>query len=96
MSHNIELESFMDESIRLSGERGYIPTKFMRMRTEYGTIGAMKKLVIAGEIQSGFRRLKEIGLLDWSIEAAVLKFPDEFTEEEQDAARWRLEQVKKK
>lgn len=93
MSHNAELEDFMDESISLGREKGYIPTTFMRMREEYGTIETMKKLIRSGDIQSGFRRLLEIDLLDWSIEAAVLKFPDEFTEEEREAARWRLEQV---
>ena len=53
----------------------------------------MKHLVVSSEIQSGFKRLKELGHLELSVEAAILKFPDEFTSEERDAARWRLEQA---
>lgn len=71
------LEQFIDESIRRSAEKGYHPTTFLRMRQDYGTVGTIKRLVENGERQSGFVRLKELNLLDWSLEAAVLKFPNE-------------------
>lgn len=93
MSGSVELENFIDELIRRAGEKGYRPTIFIGKRAELGTVEAIKKLVISGDIQSGFRRLYEIGLLEWSIEAAILEFPDEFTQDEQRAARWRLEQA---
>ncbi|MFG1345112.1 hypothetical protein V5F59_09485 [Xanthobacter autotrophicus DSM 431] len=71
------LEQFIDESIQVSRTKGYHPTTFMRMRADYGTVGAIRRLVETGEKQSGFVRLRELGLLDWSLEAAVIKFPDE-------------------
>ena len=95
MSGSTELEAFMDESLRQGVKKGYNQPIFMRMRTRHGTVEAMKKLVVSSEIQSGFQRMKEIGLLDWTVEAAILKFPDEFTFEDRDAAKWRLEQATK-
>jgi hypothetical protein len=55
------------------------------MRMRHGTIAAIEKLVQSGEIQSGFKRLKDLGLLEWSIEAAVIRFPDRFTPVARDA-----------
>ena len=40
-------------------------------------------------------RLVELGLSEWSVEAAVLRFPDEFSEQDRQAAEWRLCQVRK-
>ena len=96
MSEIKTLDEFIEESIRLSKQAGYNPTAFSQMRARHGTVEAIKKLVIAGDIKSGFIRLKELGLLEWSLEAAVLKFPNEFTSEYEEAAKWRLEQAKKK
>ncbi|MBJ3774929.1 hypothetical protein [Acuticoccus mangrovi] len=91
---SLTLESFIDEMIRLSRKRGYSPTTFIQMRRRHGTVDAISRLVVSGDIQSGFRRLDALGLLDWTIEAAVRKFPDEFSREVQYAAKWRLDQVK--
>lgn len=93
MSGSMELEEFIDETIRRSIQEGYTPHVFCRMRKRRGTVEAMKKLVVSSEIQSGFKKLKEMGLLELSVEAAILKFPDEFASEERDAARWRLKQA---
>ena len=90
----VGLESFIDETIRLARQKGYHPTTFVAMRKRHGTVPAISKLVVSGDIQSGFKRLKELGLLDWSIEAAVVKFPDEFSREIREAAEWRLTQAK--
>jgi hypothetical protein len=51
--------------------------------------------MVSGEIQSGFKRLRQLGLLEWSIEAAVTKFPDEFPRQIREAAEWRLQQAKR-
>jgi len=88
-----KLEEFLEESIRLSRQHGYNPTAFIAMKNRYGTIGAISRLVVDGTMQSGFVRLKEIGLLNWSIEAAVEKFPHEFSSDVIEAAKWRLAQV---
>jgi len=88
-----ELETFIDESIRRSVARGYTPYEFMRMRNDYQTIPAIEQLVTAGEIQSGFLRLQKINLLEWSIEAAVQKFPDQFTAKARACADFRLANI---
>lgn len=87
------LETFIDESIRVSSKNGYHPTEFIRMRQRHGTKGAISRLVRSGEIQTGFNRLFKLGLIDWTIESAVLKFPHAFTKEDIECARFRLEQV---
>ena len=95
MAASLALEAFIDETIRVSRERGYHPTTFIRMRGRHDTTGAISRLVISGEIQSGFKRLMELGLVDWTIESAVMKFPTEFSSEVREAAKWRLDQAQK-
>ena len=95
MSGSVELEAFIDESIKRSLEKGYTANVFTNMRHRYGTVETIKRLLTSKDIQIGFKKLAELGLLDFSIEAAVLKFPEEFTHEEQKTAKWRLEQVRK-
>jgi len=63
------------------------------MRHQFGTIDAIERLVQSGEMQSGFKRLKQLGLLDWTIEAAVIKFAAEFSSNARQCAEWRLKQV---
>ena len=87
------LEAFIDELIKLGAQRGYHPTIFIEMRQRYGTLIAMKKLVENGDVQSGFRRLAELGLQDHSVEAAVLKFRSEFQAKHISCAEWRLRQL---
>lgn len=91
---SVGLETFIDETIRLSREKGYHPTAFSAMRERYTTVPAISRLVVSGDIQSGFNRLRQLGLLDWTIEAAVMKFPDEFSREVREAAEWRLRQAR--
>jgi hypothetical protein len=91
-----ELEAFVDETIRLSKGRGYNPTTFVGMRHQFGTIDAIERLVQSGEMQSGFKRLKQLGLLDWTIESAVIKFAAEFSNNAKQCAEWRLQQVRPK
>jgi hypothetical protein len=81
-------QAFVDETIRLAKEHGYNPTVFQSMRRQHGTIEAIEKLSV--EVQSGFNRLKQLGLLDWSIESAVTKFPTEFSRNARQCAEWRL------
>ena len=89
-----ELEAFIDEAIRLSAANGYHPTVFIGMRARHGTVAAIEKLVVSPDLQSGFMRLRELGLLDWTIEAAVLKFPARFSRHARECAQFRLDQAK--
>ncbi len=87
------LDAFIDETIRRSAAKGYHPTEFIRMRAQYGTAPAIERLVKSGEIQTGFLKLQKLSLLDWSIEAAVEKFPDKFSEQARQCAKFRLEHL---
>ena len=86
-----ELDAWINKSIRVAVEHGYHPTTFIEMRGNLGTKAAIERLVLSGGSQIGFRRLRELGLLAWSIEAAVCKFPSEFPNRElREAAETRL------
>ncbi|GLK76187.1 hypothetical protein GCM10008171_14410 [Methylopila jiangsuensis] len=87
------LEAFTDEMIRLCAKKGYHPTAFKGMRERHGTLEAMRRLVRNGDVQSGFLRLTELGLQDWTIEAAILRFKPEFDRTDIECARWRLAQA---
>ncbi|HJR56765.1 MAG TPA: hypothetical protein VJ798_09315 [Rhizomicrobium sp.] len=88
------LEAFVEESLRRSLERGYHPTIFQKMRQDYGLERAIEKLVESSDIQSGFARLKDLGLLDWSLEAAVIRFPGSFPVKTREYAGFRLSHAK--
>jgi hypothetical protein len=90
----MELEAFIDDSIAISIKHKYHPTTFKRMREEYGTVDAISRLVVNGEIQSGFKKMSELGLIEYTIESAVLKFPNQFTKNVQKCAKWRLDQAR--
>ena len=89
------LEAFIEEGHRRAVALGYANTGFMQMRARYGTISAITRLVTSGEIKSGLRRMIELGLAEWTIDAAVAKFPERFPADVQAAAQWRLLTAKK-
>ena len=72
----VTLDQFIDESIARSASKGYFPTTFIDMRQKHGTVGAIRRLVETSEIQSGFNRMRDLGMPEWSLEAAVCRFPD--------------------
>ena len=89
------LDQFIDESLRQSKRKGYSPTAFLRMRATRGTVEAVRRLVQTSDRHSGFVRLRTLDLLDWSLEAAVLRFPGEpgFTRETVAYAKARLDGI---
>lgn len=88
------LEIFCDECIRRSNERHFDHSLFEGMRARQGTIPAIKALVEMGDKLSGIKRLNELGLLNWSIEAAVVKFPEEFAPRTVELSQDRLRQLR--
>lgn len=90
-----ELEAFVKDLIRLSFERSYRPNIFIAMIERHQTLEAMKRLVRNGEVQSGFRRLTELGLQHHTVEAGILNFSNEFEKVDIDCAQWRLPQAQK-
>lgn len=86
------LDEFVDNCVAVSIEHGYHPTRFLEMRQSgaYPLVGLIKHLVETSEPRSGFVRMKQLGLADWTLEAAVVKFPDEFTTDTLAYAKARL------
>jgi|WetSurMetagenome_2_1015567.scaffolds.fasta_scaffold145521_2 hypothetical protein len=91
-----DLDAFIDEGLRRSIDRHYHPHIFIGMRRRLGTVEAISHLVRSGEIQSGFKKLEKLGLLDWSIEEAVVRFQEHFTKDDLECAQFRLACAKKK
>jgi hypothetical protein len=92
-----ELNQWAEQAHRECIKLGYHPTIFTRMRHEYGTQGAIKKLLISGNIETGLQRILDMGRPDLSIEYAALKlFPEEFTEAERACAKFKLDLAKKR
>ncbi|MBT8167622.1 hypothetical protein [Falsiruegeria litorea] len=81
-----------DETAKL----GYVADEFASMLKIHGAVQTAKKLVRSGEIQSGLRRLRDLGRLDLATEAVMLQpeFRELFTQQHLDAASWRLDQMK--
>jgi hypothetical protein len=88
------LDILIEEGIRQSIQAGY-PTPIFYMRTlmNLGTVPGISRLVLSGTIQSGFRKLCEMGLSDWTCEKAVLHFPDRFSSQVVSVAKFRLDNV---
>jgi len=76
-------------------KKGYYPTYFLQMLYQYGGVETAKKLLAKQEVQTGLMRLYELGLLDSSMEAYVIKehYRPLFTEEEYKEARRRLTEL---
>jgi hypothetical protein len=85
-----DLEAYADTMLHRAAEKGFRPTVLIRLRETYGTVRAFSKLFRTDDIESGFRQMKQLGLIEWSIEAAVVKFSREFDQVDVDLARRRL------
>lgn len=83
-----EVEAAIQECMSL----GYTPTTFLQMKARWGAVAAAKKLVVSGDIQTGFKRLKAMGRIDLSLEYLMKKekYHTLFTQGEREAAEWRL------
>lgn len=86
------MRSSLEESVRLK----YHPIRFLSAMEEKGAVPYAKELIRSSDLQSGLRRLAAMNRPDLSIEHLVAndeRFRPLFTDEERDAARWRLEQA---
>jgi hypothetical protein len=89
----VSLEEFIEDSLQHLSERGYVPDEFLDMRNQHGLITAITRCVEGSEFKGGFLRLLELGLVDWSLESAVVEFPERFTKLTVAYARARLNGV---
>lgn len=83
----------VDECRRLK----YVPTAWIAMMNgPGGATAAARRLLVSGDIQSGFERLIRMGRVDLTVEYAVLQpeWQDLFEDQHREAAKWRLEQAR--
>lgn len=85
-----KLESMVDAAMERLGAHNYVPTTFVEMRAARGTAEAMRYLMAVREIETGLGTIHNLGLLDYSIEAIVLRFPTEFSRAAREIAEFRL------
>ncbi len=88
-------EAELHEAVREAKAIGYHPTEFVRMLNDHGGVATAKRLIVSGDVQSGFKRLAKLGRLDISMERKMLmpEYKPLFTDGELEAAEWRLSQV---
>ena len=87
------LEAWVNESTRRCFARGFLRGRFHDMRMNLGTVPAITQLIATPLEQTPLLRLKEAGLLEWSLEACVLHFPESFDVGIRDVAKSRLERA---
>ena len=70
---------------------GISAVRTRQMIERYGAIEALSRLAVSGEVQSGFRVLRDRDRLDLTFEAVIKRHADLFREDVVDAAKWRLQ-----
>jgi hypothetical protein len=76
MMHKMDdLETWMDNAARVCSTKGMLPGRWPAMRAQYGTVEAVRKCLRMQVERTPLGRLKRLGLLQYSHEAAVLKVP---------------------
>jgi hypothetical protein len=90
-----EFHEAMLEIYRVAATHGYYATRFKQLVENRGGVGAAKWLLGKEDVQEGLTKLWELGLLEHSTEALVLRerFRPLFTESERQEARRRLESL---
>jgi len=91
-----QFEAKVRAALRECHQLGYHAHDFESMLTNASAVKVAEKLVVSGDIQSGLKRLAQMGRPDLSVEAMMLEpqFELLFAKSLRDAARWRLEQVR--
>lgn len=82
----------LQDGIRRCARLGYVPAYFIRMVDEDGPLGAVRRLLAAGQVSEGFERFYDLGHLELTVEAIALRpeFSSLFTPPELALARDRL------
>lgn len=85
-------EAAVNAAIRECYEIGYAPTRFEQMINSEHPVEVARKFIVSGDFQYGFRELISLGRNDLTIESLMLQpdFSGLFTQQELDAATWRL------
>ena len=95
-------EQAFEQAMRLAcaeaAAEGYYPARFLEKLERIGAVPYARELVRSGELQAGLKQLSDMERLDLSVEHLVAvdpRFRALFTEEEREAALWRLGQVRR-
>jgi len=85
----------LEATNRKSAKLGYFSPEFDAMLKIHGGVNTAKRLVGAGDIQSGMRKVCKLGHPELTTEAVMLRpeFQPLFSDSDLDCARWRLEQM---
>lgn len=70
---------------------GRTPSRTWQMIESHGHIEALSRLVGSGDLQSGFKKLRDANKLDCSFEAVIVRFAGEFRDDVVAAAQFRLD-----
>jgi hypothetical protein len=70
--------------------RASVQQFLIRLRETYATVRAFSKILRTDDIESGFRQMKQLGFVEWCVEAVVVRFSGEFDQINVDLARRRL------
>jgi hypothetical protein len=62
-----------------------------QMIDRYGEVEALSRLMVSADLQQGFKALRDRNQLEFTFEAAVVRYRELFGEEVVQAAQWRLE-----
>lgn len=72
-------------------EIGHSASRTRQMIERLEEVEALSRLMISGDLQQGFKVLRDRGLLDKTFEALVVRFSHLFKREVVQAAQWRLD-----
>lgn len=70
---------------------GHVAGRTRAMIARYGAIEALSRLMVSGDLQQGFRVLRDKNMLAESFESLVIKFRNQFKPAIVKAAQWRLD-----
>ncbi|HWA67414.1 MAG TPA: hypothetical protein VG899_13725 [Mycobacteriales bacterium] len=93
LDHEFHVES--EAAIAECRSLGYTPTVWISMLSQVGAAEAARRLLVSGDIQSGFSRLVALGRPELTVEWAALnpRWEPLFDDQHREAARWRLRQA---
>lgn len=84
----LEIEAAIDSYEHAIGN---VAARTRQMIERDGAINALSKLAISADLQQGFKVLRDRGQLDQTFEALIVKYPELFSRNVVEAARWRLD-----
>lgn len=70
---------------------GHVAGRTRPMIARYGAIEALSRLMVSGDLQQGFKVLRDQNLLEHSFESLVVRFGHLFKKGIVHAAQWRLD-----